>query len=844
MNQPSDPAPDQNQINNLVNLYKQGRLQEAARHGTALATQYPRHHLIASLLGAVYTDLGQKDEALASFRRALEAEPDNVLTRFNFGIALMRFGEHEAAAASFGTVLHHQPDNVEAHHNLGAVLMNLGKYDEAAGSFRNALRIKPAHFRALSSLGIVLIRLDRHEEAVACFREAVKYAPDPAEASHNLGVALKQLGSTLTRAGRYEEAADSFREVLQLKPDDIEACNNLGSALRNLNRYEEALACFDKALQLKPDFAEAQNNRGNTLLNLGRHKEAIACFRQALQIKPSLAMAHNNLGTASKSLHQYEEAIASYRQAIQIQPDFSEAHHNLGIVFMDLDRFDEAAECFRTALKHNPDYAEACYGLGNVLNRMGRRREGIDYFHQAVQADAQYLLARSAYLYQLADICDWERLDESALADLKSLRPGTSPKSVLLPFNSLALIDDAEFQQRVARAYAQANFSSHSASGPVRHKRRGGRIRIGYFSADFYNHATMHLMAELFERHDRDRFEIHAFSFGPDRQDALRGQLLNSVKHFHDVRQQGDHEIAALSRSLEIDIAVDLKGYTKQARPGIFACRAAPVQVNYLGYPSTMGAPFIDYLIADPILIPPESQQFYTEKIAYLPDSYQVNDSRRAIADTPTRAGVGLPDKGFVFCCFNNSYKITPDVFAIWMRLLAQVPDSVLWLFKSNELAPENLRHAAEQQGIAAGRLVFAGRIASPEHLARCRLADLFVDTFTVNAHTTASDALWAGLPVVTKPGESFVSRVAASLLTAVGLPELITATAADYEALALRLATHPAELKVVKEKLDANLATCPLFDTARYTRHLEAVYGEMIRRLDDGLDPDHFHVG
>jgi predicted O-linked N-acetylglucosamine transferase (SPINDLY family) len=367
---------------------------------------------------------------------------------------------------------------------------------------------------------------------------------------------------------------------------------------------------------------------------------------------------------------------------------------------------------------------------------------------------------------------------------------------------------------------------------------------VAYLSADFHDHATSQLMAELFERHDRERFEVSAWSFGPETGDAMRARLRAAFEHFHDVRNVSDDEVAARLRAAEIDIAVDLKGFTDGCRPGIFARRVAPIQVNFLGYPGTTGADYMDYIIGDAEVIPEGHEVFYSEQVVRLPDSYQVNDTKRVIAGhVPTRAEAGLPASGFVFCCFNNNYKITPEVFDVWMRLLKAVPGSVLWLLEDNAAASRNLRREAQARGVDAGRLVFAGRVLPPDHLARHRLADLFLDTLPCNAHTTASDALWAGLPVLTCRGNAFAGRVAASLLRAVGLPELVVDDLGAYETLAIRLATAPGELAGLKARLLQNRLTHPLFDIERYRRHLESAYAAMIEQHRQGKSPRGFSL-
>ena len=437
--------------------------------------------------------------------------------------------------------------------------------------------------------------------------------------------------------------------------------------------------------------------------------------------------------------------------------------------------------------------------------------------------------------------CDWDGLDENLAAHAAAIRAGNR---VTTPFPLLGLSDDPALQKQAAQIYTTAKCPRSSVLGPFRARKPGEKIRLGYYSADFHNHATAWLIAELFESHDRSRFELTAFSFGPEQQDEMRRRISSAFDHFLDARALSDRDIARLSRERGIDIAVDLKGHTQDSRPGIFAEGCAPLQIQYLGYPGTMGGDYMDYVVADKIVIPPGSEAGYVEKILRLPHSYQANDSRRKISDRMfTRAEMGLPDSGFVFCCFNNNYKILPEIFASWMRILKAVDGSVLWLLEDNALAAENLRKLAEAHGVDPGRLIFAGRLPLEEHLARHRLADLFLDTWPYNAHTTASDALWAGLPLLTRAGSSFASRVAASLLHAVGLPGLITSSVEDYESLATTLAKDPARLVALRKTLMDNRATASLFDGKLIARHLEAAYEAIQARHLSGLPPDHIDI-
>ncbi|MBT8622637.1 hypothetical protein AOC22_07090, partial [Polynucleobacter paneuropaeus] len=444
-------------------------------------------------------------------------------------------------------------------------------------------------------------------------------------------------------------------------------------------------------------------------------------------------------------------------------------------------------------------------------------------------------------LHTKMKICSWSGLAESLEAISKKV---AANEKVAQPFPLLALNDDSFLHKKSSEIYVQSRYSFNSVLEPIIKRPQSQKIRVGYFSADFHNHATGYLMAELFELHDKSQFELVGFSFGPIAIDEMRQRLKKSFDQFIEVGSKSDVEVAKLSRELNIDIVVDLKGFTQDARTGIFAHRSAPIQVNYLGYPGTIGADYMDYIIADKTLIPPQSQQSYSEKVVYLPNSYQVNDRQRIVSDKQfTRQELGLPENGFVFCCFNNNFKILPATFAGWMRILKAVEGSVLWLLQDNHWAPENLKKEAEKQGIAADRLLFAERLPLPEHLARHRQADLFLDTFPYNAHTTTSDALWAGLPVLTLMGESFASRVAASLLNAIGLPELITSTQQEYEALAIELAQNPQKLIEIKLKLAKNRLTAPLFDTPLFTKNLEATYIKMYERYRADLQPDHITI-
>jgi len=436
--------------------------------------------------------------------------------------------------------------------------------------------------------------------------------------------------------------------------------------------------------------------------------------------------------------------------------------------------------------------------------------------------------------------CNWDGLTELLVDAKKRI---VDNERVVEPFTLLGLIDDSAIQRKTTELRVNTHHPKNQTLPIINQYPKHPKIRIGYFSADFREHPLAYLTAELYELHDRNDFEIHAFSYGPDTKDEMNLRIKAGVDHFHNVQSFSHKEMALLVRSLEIDIAVDLGGFTHDARTDVFAMSAAPIQLSYIGYLGTMGADYYDYLIADPIMIPKESQKYYAEKIVYLP-SFQVNDSKDLPPEiTLTRKDVGLPEEGFVFCCFNTTYKITPTIFDSWARILDAVKDSVLIVYANNELSKINLTKEIVKRGVKAERLIFGDTVKRPDYLARYRTADLFLDTHPYNAGTTASDALKMGLPMITYLGNSYQARMGASILTSINLPELITNSLEEYEALAIELATNPSKLKAIKDKLTSNLSTAPLFDTKRFTKNLESAYTQMYERSQKGLEPDHIYV-
>lgn len=621
----------------------------------------------------------------------------------------------------------------------------------------------------------------------------------------------------------------------------IAQCINTAHAANARHEFATAIWWSRKAIELVPQLPEAWFNLGVALGGEGKRAEAIRALEEASACAQDDANAQNSIGLRFIELLADEQAEKCLRRAMTLVPAFVFPYVNLAKLRAHQKRFDEAELAARKAVALDPRSSKAWSSLAKTLFALKRYQAAADGFSQSLELDPEEKYLEGSLIHARALVCHWETLAADLPRLLEHLEQG---KVVCMPFPLLALTESLSLQRKAAEIYAADQFASSTISGGIqRLPRTSKKIRIGYFSADFRDHPVSHLLVETLELHDRAHFEVIGFAFSPDTQDKVRQRVVTAFDRFIDCHAKTDAEVVALSRDLRIDIAVDLGGYTEDARTRVFALRAAPVQVSYLGYLGTMGVPFIDYLMADKTIIPDEYRSGYAEKIVYLP-SYQANDSKRQISDKIyTRDELGLPPTGFVFCCFNHNYKITPEAFDAWMRILSRVDESVLLLYADNDQVAENLRQEARKSGVAPDRLVFAGRVERSLYLARYRVADLFLDTFPYNAGTTASDALWAGVPVLTRMGESFASRVAASVLTALDLPELITSSQKEYEDLAIELATKPQLLQQIKHKLSQQRLTQPLFDSRSFTRNLEQAYRQMHERSLDGLPPDHIQL-
>ena len=744
---------------------------------------------------AAHLTAGRLAEAAAAFGQLLARSPKDSDAHHQLGTIRLQLGDSGEAQRLLLAAAQLDPGNAETWLHLGMAAQNLGQLDAAAAHYRQALAVQPDHAVALFQLGALLRHQRRHGEAVAALDRCLALAPRE-------DAVLQLRGEVKFELQDMAGAEADFAAVLAINPDEVQALLYRGVALSALQRTEEALAAMDRAALLAPRRAEIPFNRGVMLESLGRAEEALAAYDAAIRMNPGHADAWNNRGGTLRQRGLLADAVDSYRRAIALSPRHLPGLINRGTALAMLNRNREAATDFRRVLEIAPDNATARGGL----------------------------------LSALLPLCDW-----AAVAALRPRLEAETRAGVagVSPFQMTLLTDDSQMLHDCAALFLQNLVPLPPGPRPPL-RPTDGRIRIAYVSADFQTHATAYLMADLIERHDRTRFKVIGVSYGADNGGVFRARLRAGFDRFIDAQHLSDEATAELLRQTGADIVIDLKGYTQWARPGIFARRPAPLQVSWLGYPGTMAAVFYDYVLADPVVLPHDQQPFYDEQIVHLPDCYQPNDPTRPVA-AMTRAEAGLPEAGFVFCCFNIHRKISRPVFESWMRLLAAVPGSLLWLL--DDTASDVLRAEAVARGIDPARLVFSPKLDSDMHLARSACADLVLDTSPYGAHTTSSDALWAGVPIVTVLGPSFANRVAASLLTAIGMPELITASPADYEALALALARDPARLAALKAKLVAGRTTAPLFDADRFRRHIERSYEIMMETARAGEAPRAFSV-
>jgi protein O-GlcNAc transferase len=705
-----------------------------------------------------------------------------------------------------------------------------GRVEEGIHLLRRAITSAPTDARIHRLLGMALLRVGRYQDALASLDHAISIGPATAD---KFGVRA----DVLVALGRLDEAVVSYDDALALAPDSINDWCNRGAVLHDLKRYDAAIESFERAIALAPDATPAHYNRGIALAALAQHERAIESFDRVLALAPDHADACNNRGQSLRAMGLSERALASFDRALSAVPDHLPALVNRAVTLAEMQRYEEAVRAADKVLAISPQHASAWHSRGHSLLALRRLQDAIISFERAVQHGLASATAMLGYCSLLA--CDWPRAERVA-AELGAL---VESCSVMTPFALLPFAFSPALQRKNVETFVRHELAGVTPLPPLPRRPAAGKIRLGYVSSDFGAHAVMMLIAGLLERHDRSRFDVVGISVGPPRDDAMRHRVARACSEFHEFGALTDADAAARIRKLGIEIAVDLTGHTEGARPGILGRRPAPIQVSYLGHLGTMGASFIDYVVADDLALPLDQQPHYAEKIVHLPRPFFPTDNRLEMARVPSRADCGLPDRTVVLCSFNNSYKFRPPVLDIWMRLLRDFDQCVLWLLASNEQCVVNLRREASDRGVDPERLIFARSIDLADHLARQTLADLFLDTLPYNAGATAAAALWAGVPILTTVGETLVGRIAASMLHGVGLPELVAIDLIEYEAKVRALITNPAALAELRAKLARNRHTCPLFDTDRSRRHLEAAYHTMRDIWSRGELPRAFSV-
>jgi protein O-GlcNAc transferase len=790
-------------------------------------------------LGNAYMEVGSYEKAVLSYQKSLIIKPKNDVVLNSLGKAFNNLKNFEDALNYYKKAIKLNKNNDKYYFNQGISLIELKLFDQALKSFKKAIEINDQELYYFYNLGLVQFNLEKYEDSLASFDKAIEISPG----FPNVHLCKADV---LVRLNENQLAEKSYQKAIELNPLLCDAHYNLGVLKLQSNNEVQALVHFNETLKIKPDFAKALNVIGIYKLNSFEYSQAIDIFSKAIEIDPNDPSFYLNRGSAYASLKKYQEAFDDYGKVIEIKSDYYQAYSNRGsILLTQLNQPEAALILFEVAIGINPDFADAHINKAEALNRLGMEELALNSFLRALEIDsnASYIIGKC--LHYKMKLCDWDGLQEG-IAICESMFYNNIPAAV--PFDAINIMDNPEIHLLSAKLIKS---STAKPLGEIPKRSPKSKLKIGFYSTDLYYHPVSIWLAEQLENFDKSKFELFAFSFKTVN-DPMQARLQSAFDHYIDVEKLSDVEVTQLSRDLEIDIAIDLNGQTAGARSLIFSGRAAPIQVNHIGFPGTQANNYIDYIIADESVIHKEYRQFYTEKIAYVPSAYTY-DRERKISQTPlTREQFGLPENSFVFTCQNGSQKISPEVFDVWMSILREVPNSVLWLYQPNKVALQNLCMEAEKRNVSKDRLIFCQReIVSIDqekerigrYLASYKLADLFLDTWPYNAGTTAIDALWAGLPVITKAGKSMGGRMATSALTAVGMTELITNSETEYKSLAIKIAHNANLLKSLKNKLQNNVLTTSLFDPAANTKYIEKAFIEMHRKYLAGEEPGDFSI-
>ena len=803
-------------------------LVEPLKKALKIQPDFPEAH---NNLGIVLKELGDIDAAIDSYNNALQLDPKYADAYNNLGNALKDKSDLDAAIDSYTNAIEHKLNFPDAHNNLGICLKEQGELAAAVACFKNALQLQPNYPEAHNNLGVALKDQGELDNAVTSYNNALTLRPNYPEALNNLGVALKT-------KGELDAAIASYEKAIELNPNYTEAYCNLGNAFKDLGELNAAVNSFNKALELNHNSPEAHNNLANALWEKGEIAAAIACYNKALKIRPDYAEAHNNLGIALKEQGNLDAAVDSYHKALELKHTYPEAHYNLGVALIEQGKLSIAIESFNKAIDLKPNYLEAHINLGTAFKGHGDLQSAAESYKKALKIGPNNNTIFSHYILCKKKLASWDELPSIERFGEKYLSNTSEPFD---PFFYIGHQESPEMQCKNSTLFAKRFLSLHSnlnsESAVINDSKRldnNRKLRIGYFSSNFRTHPVLHLLKGVLRNHDTSKFDIYIFDTIVNRplNDPYLQAIEDSTLNYIHIGDNSLDICLEIVQEYKLDVAIDLMGYTDDKNVcKLFSKRIATVQINYLGYPGTTGCKHLhDCIIADKIVIPQHHEQYYEEDVVRLPDCYLCSDNTNAIADLnnlDTQKPCPLDKAGFKFCCFNNIWKITSKEFDIWMRLLKKNPGSILWLRSDLETAIQNLKLEAKARNINPDRLIFAEKTDMAEHLARHQKADLFLDTFAYNAHATALDALWAGLPVLTMQGNNFPSRVGSSILSAAELPELITTSEHEYESKAQWLVDHPDELRQLKDRLIKNRLKCSLFNTEKTTRDLEQIYRE-----------------
>jgi len=825
--------PSEQDLSKLEKLIANNKIKAAMEACSDLIEKFPNSSRLNHYLGQCFFKGNDISSSINAYKKVIQFSPNWHLGFMMLGhLNLLKENENEAVEY-FKQAINLKPDDTEARLILVDLLLKRKDPETAIHYLEDALKENITCSRYLYALGKAYEFGKNIHGAIDFYERSFAVNSDDVSILNNIG-------NLHWKNDKPNDAAIAFERAIEIDPFCTTSRLNIVMLMMSLGDNLDALKKCNDFIRLKPDCVDVQLMKGRILIEMKNFSEGQKVFEKVCKILPDCFEAWEGLGDCLFYDGDFAGAVKKYNIAVQLNPKSYSSFYQLGLIRMRKGHYSTALKCFKRAVKIRPDSVEALCNIGQILEVKGCHyyKESLQYYSKALKINPNHDWSLASKLHLCARICDWDEIENLRL-QLPSV--GTS-EGVVAPFALLALEDAPDRHKIRAERYCAKYLVPGKLPNFVRPLVKQNKIKVGYFSGDCHLHPVSILISAVLEGHSENDFEIYVYSFG-NKRDYMYDRISKIVRNFKNVSNLNDIDIAKLARRDGIDIAIDLSGHTLNGRPQVFAHRAAPIQVSYLGFPGSMGANFIDYIIVDKNLVPSENQKYYSEKPIYLPRHFQAQDNSLFLEKAPCKRELGLPEDTFIFCAINNTYKITSEEFDIWMRLLHEVPDSVLWLYAANEIARENLIKQAGNRGISSDRLVFTKLVAFNNYINQLAHADLYLDTFNYNAGATASNVLWAGVPLITKAGAGYTSRMASSLLQSIGMPELITSTSEDYENLALTLAKNPEKLNAVRLLLTLKRINSELFDVGTFTVDLENSYRKIYRRYIEGKDPDVIYV-